>query len=53
MAESDAPDDQEVTGSIPAVSGNILAWIDRELFSTVILCRPLIQEEHYQFVVKE
>ena len=37
--------DQEVTGSTPAEVGNILFMeIDHELFSTVILSLPLIQE---------
>ena len=34
--------DQEVAGSTPAEVGNIL--IDHEIFSTVILSFPLIQE---------
>ena len=38
--------DQEVAGSTPAKVGNILLWrlIDHEIFSTVILSLPLIQE---------
>ena len=36
--------DQEVAGSIPAGSGNILAEIDHEIFSVVILSLMLIQE---------
>ena len=37
--------DQEVVGSTPAEVGNILSWmIDHEIFSTVILSLPLIQE---------
>ena len=37
--------DQEVAGSTPAEVGNILfREIDREIFSTVILSLPLIQE---------
>ena len=51
--------DQEVAGSTPAEVGNILSWrlimkyflrsfspleIDHEIFSTVILSLPLIQE---------
>ena len=36
--------DQEVAGSIPAEVGNILLEIDHEIFSTVILSLPLIQE---------
>ena len=39
--------DQDVTGSTPAEVGNILSWrliIDHEIFSTVILSLPLIQE---------
>ena len=37
--------DQEVAGSIPAKVGNILSWkFDHEIFSTVILFLPLIQE---------
>ena len=36
---------QEVAGSTPAEVGNILfVEIDREIFSTVILSLPLIQE---------
>ena len=37
--------DQEVTGSTPTEVGNILSWrFDHEIFSTVILSLPLIQE---------
>ena len=37
--------DQEVAGSTPAEVGNILSWrFDQEIFSTVILSLPLIQE---------
>ena len=36
--------DQEVAGSTPAEVGNILSWINHEIFSTVILSLPLIQE---------
>ena len=36
--------DQEVAGSTPAEVGNILSKIDHEIFSTVILSLPLIQE---------
>ena len=36
--------DQEVAGSTPAEVGNILSWSDHEIFSTVILSLPLIQE---------
>ena len=37
--------DQEVTGSIPAGSSNILSWrFDHEVFSTDILSLLLIQE---------
>ena len=36
--------DQEVAGSTPAEVGNILVEIDHEIFSTVILYLPLIQE---------
>ena len=38
--------DQEVAGSTPAEVGNILSFveIDHEIFSTVILSLPLIQE---------
>ena len=36
--------DQEVTGSTPTEVGNILSWIDHEIFSMVILSLPLIQE---------
>ena len=37
--------DQEVAGSTPAKVGNILSWwFDHEIFSTVILSLPLIQE---------
>ena len=36
---------ETVTGSTPAEVGNILSWeIDHEIFSTVILSLPLIQE---------
>ena len=39
-------EDQEVSGSTPAEVGNILKFveIDHEIFSTVILSLPLIQE---------
>ena len=44
--------DQEVVGLTPADVGNILSWrFDHEIFSTVILSFPLIQEG--QFLVKE
>ena len=36
--------DQGVAGSTPVEVGNILLWIDHEIFSTVILSLPLIQE---------
>ena len=36
--------DQEVAGSTPAEVGNSFVEIDHEIFSTVILSRPLIQE---------
>ena len=37
--------DQEVAGSTPRRVGNILSWrFDHEVFSTVILSLPLIQE---------
>ena len=37
--------DQEVAGSIPAEVGNILSWrYDHEIFSTIILSLPQIQE---------
>ena len=37
--------DQEVGGLTPRQVGNILSWrFDHEIFSTVILCLPLIQE---------
>ena len=37
--------DQEIAGSAPAEVGIILSWeIDHEIFSTVILSLPLIQE---------
>ena len=37
--------EQEVAGSTPAELGNILSWrFDHEIFSTVILSLPLIQE---------
>ena len=38
MAQSDVrpTGDQDVTGSIPAGSGNILSHIDHEIFSTAI-----------------
>ena len=46
MAQLDArpTGDQEVAGSNPAEVGNILSKIDHEIFSTVILSLPLIQE---------
>ena len=47
VAQSDArpTGDQEVTGSIPAnVRQLSFAEIDNEIFSTVILALPLIQE---------
>ena len=40
--------DQEVMGSIPAMSGNILSW----RFSTVSLSVPLIQEGQLSVSVK-
>ena len=45
-AQSDArtASDQEVAGSIPTGFGNIFSWIALEIFSTVILPFPLIQE---------
>ena len=37
--------DQEVVGLTPRRDGNILSWrFDHEIFSTVILSLPLIQE---------
>ena len=37
--------DQEIAGLTPARVGNILSWrFDHEIFSTVILSLPLIQE---------
>ena len=36
--------DQEVRGSTPTEVSNILLEIDHEIFSTVILSLPLIQE---------
>ena len=46
MAQMDAcpTGDQEVVGSIPAGSDNILSWRLIEIFSKVILSLPLIQE---------
>ena len=45
---------QEVTGSILTESDNILfVEIDQEIFSTVILPLPLIQEGSCQFLAKE
>ena len=47
MVQSDTypSGDQEVTGSIPAGSGNILIIAtDLQTFSTLILSLPLIQE---------
>ena len=39
--------DQEVVGSTQP-DGNILSWrVDHEIFSTVILSRPLIQEGRF------
>ena len=49
MAQLDAhpTGNQEVAGSIPSEVGNILLWrFDHEIFSTVILSLPLIQEGH-------
>ena len=38
-------EDQEVAGSTPAEVGNILSWsFDHEIFSTIILSLPLIQD---------
>ena len=39
--------DQEVAGSIPSVSGNVLVEIDHEICSTAILSLPLIKEGHF------
>ena len=43
--------DQEVAGSTPTEVGNILSWRliggDYEIFSTVILSLPLIQEGQF------
>ena len=36
--------EQEVVGSTPIEVGNILSEIDHEIFSTVILSLPLVQE---------
>ena len=36
--------DQEVAGSTPAESATFFVEIDREIFSTVILFLPMIQE---------
>ena len=36
--------DQEIVGLIPTGSGNILSWIDHEIFFMVILFLPLFQE---------
>ena len=37
--------DQEVVGSTPARSATLISWrFDHEIFSTVILSLPLIQE---------
>ena len=38
--------DQEVVGSIPAGSATFFVEIDHEIFSTVIIALPLIQEWH-------
>ena len=56
FVESDAhpTGDQEVVGSIPAMTGNIFFVVidheifstDHEIFSMVILSLPLIQEGH-------
>ena len=49
MAQSDAhlTADHEVAGSIPTRTGNILLWIDHEIFSTAILYLLLIQEGQF------
>ena len=46
MAQLDArpTGDQEVAGSTPPDRQHSFVNIDREIFSTVILCLPLIQE---------
>ena len=47
MAQLDArpTGDQDVAGSTPRMVGNILSWrFDQDMFSTVILSLPLIQE---------
>ena len=45
VAQLDGPtSDQEIAGSTPAEVGNILSWRLIEIFSTVILSLPLIQE---------
>ena len=46
VARVDAPSDWRPRGRgfNPAEDGNILSWIDHEIFSTVILSLPLIQE---------
>ena len=48
MAQLDArpTGDQEVVGSIPAESATFFVEIDHEIFSTVIISLPLIQEWH-------
>ena len=50
MAKTDASrtGDQEVAGSIPARSGNILSWgLIMKYFSTAILSLPLVQEGQF------
>ena len=57
MAQLDArlTDDQEVAGSIPAIRQHSSVEIDHEIFSTVVLSLPLIQEGQLscQFLAKQ
>ena len=47
-AQSDRTGDQEIVGSIPSGSGNILfVEIDLEIFSMIILSLLLIQEGQF------
>ena len=54
MAQSDVrpTGDQDVTGSIPAGSGNILLHIDHEIFSTAILSSTDTRRANFSFLRK-
>ena len=55
MAQLDVhlTDDQEVAGSTPPGQQHSFVEIDHEIFSTVILSLPLIQEGQLLVLVKE